>query len=43
MRMDVQVLYMCGGTWFNLYNIDKIRHYLTDDRAKIAVHAYVPS
>ena len=41
--MDIQVKNMCRGAWMNLYNIGKIRSYLTVDQAKSVMHAYVIS
>ena len=34
---------MCSSAWHRLYNIGKIRHYLTVDQTKMVVHAYVTS
>ena len=41
MKMNKQVSQMCKNAWISLYNISKIRHYLTEDQAKSVVHAYV--
>ena len=43
MKMDVQVRHVCSSAWHRLYNIGKIRHYLTVDQTKMVVHAYVTS
>lgn len=43
MKMEVQVKNTCKGAWLNLYNIGKIRQYLTFDQAKTIIHAYVTS
>ena len=43
MKMDVQVRHVCSSAWHKLYNIGKIRHYLTVDQTKMVVHAYVTS
>ena len=41
LSMETQVKYMRKSAWLHLYNIGKIRHYLSNDRLKIAIHAYV--
>ena len=43
LKMTIQVKNMCKSAWLNLYNISKIRNYLTQDQAKTLVHAYVTS
>ena len=43
MRIDVQVRHMRSSAWFNLHNIGKIRHYLTDDQTKMALREHVTS
>ena len=43
LKMDTQVNNMCKRAWLHLYNIGKIRSYLTLDQAKTLVHAYVTS
>ena len=43
MKMDVQVRHVCSSAWHRLYNIGKIRHYLTVDQTKMVVHAYMTS
>jgi hypothetical protein len=42
-KMDIQVKNMCRSAWLNLYNIGKIRNYLTVEQTKTIVHAYVTS
>ena len=41
MKMDVQV--SAVSSWFHLYQISKIRKYLTQDQTKTIVHAYITS
>jgi len=43
LKMDTQVKSMCRNAWLNLYNIGKIRNYLTVEQTKTVVHAYVTS
>jgi hypothetical protein len=43
LKMDTQVKNMCKSAWLHIYNISKIRNYLTVDQAKSVVHAYVTS
>ena len=43
LKVSVQVKNMSKGAWRNLYNIGKIRSYLTDEQTKSVVHAYVTS
>ena len=43
MKMEVQVKNMCRSAWINLYNISKIRKYLTVEQTKTIVHAFVTS
>ena len=43
LKMDIQVKNMCKGAWLNLYNIGKIRKYLTQDQSETVIHAYVTS
>jgi len=43
MTMETQVSHMCKSAWFQLYNMSKVRHYLTSDQIKAVVHAYVTS
>ena len=43
MKMENQVKQMCKSTWHHLFNISKIREYLTTDQAKSLIHAYVTS
>ena len=43
MKMDDQVRSMCRIAWINLYNINKIWKYLTEDQTKTIGHAYIIS
>ena len=43
MKMNTQVRPICRGAWLNLFNIGKVRKYLTEDQSKSVVHAYVTS
>ena len=43
LKMDVQVKLTCKSAWFHLYNISRIRCFLTSDQAKSVTHAYVTS
>ena len=43
MKMETQVQQMCKSAWYHLYNISKIRNFLTLDQTKTVVHAYVTS
>ena len=43
MKMDLQVKNMCKSAWFHLFNISKIRNYLTEKHIKMVIHAYVTS
>ena len=43
LRMDKQVSATCKVAWYTLYNISRIRRFLTRDQAKSAIHAYVTS
>ena len=43
MKMDVHVRHMCKSAWHHLYNISKIRDFITFDHAKSVIHAYVTS
>ena len=43
LKMNTQINNMCKSAWFHLYNISKIRHYLSQDQTKSIVHAYVTS
>ena len=36
-------LKVCSSSWYQLYNISKIRQHITSDQTKIVVHAYVTS
>ena len=41
MRMEKQVGQLCKSAWLYLYNINKIRQYLTTDQVETLVHAFV--
>ena len=41
LEMDMQVSSVCRAAWFHLYQIGKIRQYLTEDQVKSVIHAYV--
>ena len=41
LKMNVQINNMCKSAWLHLYNISKIRQYLSQDQTKSIVHAYV--
>ena len=43
LKMDKQVAATCKVAWFHLYQISKIRKYLTDDQTKSVIHANVTS
>ena len=43
LKMDTQVKLTCKSAWFHLYNISRIRSFLTSDQAKSVIHAYVTS
>ena len=43
LKMDKHVLSTCKTAWFRLYQIGKIRPYLSTEEAKSIVHAYVTS
>ena len=43
MKMNEQVKHTCKSAWFHLYNISKIRRFLTCEQVKSIVHAYVTS
>ena len=43
LQMDTQISSICRAAWFFLYQISKIRKYLTEDQAKTAIHAHVTS
>ena len=43
LKMTNQVKNMCKNAWLNLYNINKIRNYLTQDQGKTLVHSYITS
>jgi hypothetical protein len=41
LKMEKQVAATCKVAWFHLYQISKIRKYLTNDQTKSIVHAHV--
>ena len=41
LKMNVQINNMCKSAWLHLYNISKIRQYLSQDQTKSIVHAFV--
>jgi hypothetical protein len=43
LKGDKQVTSTCKSAWFHLFQISKIRHFLTLDQAKTVMHAYVTS
>ena len=43
LTMFSQVTNLCKQAWHSVYNISKIRSYLTEDQTKCVVHAYVTS
>ena len=43
MKMDSQIKNICKSAWYHLFNIGKIRNYITTHQAKSVVHAYVTS
>ena len=43
LTMDNQIAATCRSAWFYLYQIGKIRKYLTEEQTKTVVHAYVTS
>ena len=43
LKMDAQVKLTCKSAWFHLYNISRIRSFLTIDQAMSVIHAYVTS
>ena len=43
MRMEIQVKNTCRSAWLNLYNMGKIRSYMTLDQARTVIQAYVTS
>ena len=42
-NMDKQISATCKAAWFNLYQIGKIRNYITEDQVKTVIHAHVTS
>ena len=43
MKLEEQVTSVCRSAWFHLFQISKIRKYLTTDQTKSVIHAYVTS
>ena len=43
MKMSAQVSMVCKSAWYSLYNISKIRRYLTREQTQVIIHAYVTS
>ena len=43
MKMNSQVSAVCKSAWYHLYQIGKIRKYLTEEQTKSLVHAHVTS
>ena len=43
MKLENQIRKTCRSAWFSLYQISKLRRYLSTDQAKSAVHAYITS
>ena len=43
LKMNTQINNKCKSAGFHLYDISKIRHYLSQDQTKLIVHAYVTS
>jgi hypothetical protein len=43
LNMDQQISATCKAAWFYLYQIGKIRKYLTEEQTKSVVHAHVTS
>ena len=43
MAMDTQISKLCKTAWLNIFNISKIRQYLSKDQTQTLVHAYVTS
>ena len=43
MKLEKQVTCMCRSAWYHLYQISKIRHFLTTEQTKCVIHAYVTS
>ena len=42
-KMETQVNHICKSSWFKLYQIGKMRKYLTTEQTKTIIHAYVTS
>jgi len=43
MKMDKQISKTCQAAWFHLFQISKIKKYLTADQLKCVVHAFITS
>ena len=43
LKMNIQVSSACKSAWYRLYQIGKIRPYLSADQTKSIIHAYVTS
>ena len=43
MNMEKQVSAVCKSAWFYIYQIGKIRSYITEDQASTVIHAHVTS
>ena len=43
LKMDSQVSAICRSAWFSLYQLGKLRKYLTEEQTKSMVHAHVTS
>ena len=41
LKMDTQLAATCKAAWYHLYQISKIRKYLTEEQTKSVVHAHV--
>jgi hypothetical protein len=43
LKCDKQVTSVCKSAWYHLFQISKIRHFLTTEQVKSVIHAYVTS
>ena len=43
MKLEKQITFMCKSAWYHLYQISKIRRFLTTEQTKSVIHAYVTS
>ena len=43
MKMDKQISKTCQAAWFHLFQISKIKKYLSDEQMKSIVHAFITS